>query len=71
MYYSSKSGTILTDLSDHFTNFIAIPMHQAININEYRCYGLQEKTNLIQTPIANTLQQHRQAGAVRFKEKVS
>ena len=27
------------------------------------CCGLQEKTNLIQTPIANTLQQDLQAGA--------
>ena len=31
-------------------------------------YVLQEKTNLIQNPVANKLQRHRQAGAVRFKE---
>ena len=31
-----KSGTILTDFSDHFTNFIAIPLKQVKSANEFR-----------------------------------
>ena len=51
---------------------ISYERNSSVNPRRNRwCYNSQEKTNLTQTPIANMLQRHQQAGAIRFKEKVS